>query len=50
MKNSTYSRHSETVSTVKQVARNDPGGLLAEDRPPRRGCSARRGVQPVTAK
>jgi hypothetical protein len=29
MKNSTYSRHSKTVSTVKQVAGDDPGGLLA---------------------
>jgi len=50
MKNSTYSRHSETVLTVKQVERNDPGGLLAEERPPRRGRSARGWVQPVTAK
>jgi hypothetical protein len=41
MKNSTYSRHGKTVSTVKQVARNDPGGLLAQDRPPLRGRSAR---------
>jgi hypothetical protein len=29
MKNSTYSRRSQTVSTVKQVAGDDPGGLLA---------------------
>jgi hypothetical protein len=29
MKNSTYSRHSKTVSTVQQIAGNDPGGLLA---------------------
>jgi hypothetical protein len=29
MRNSTYSRHSKTVSTVKQVAGDDLGGLLA---------------------
>jgi hypothetical protein len=37
------------VSTVKQVARDDPGGLLAEKRPPARGRAARGRIQPVTA-
>jgi len=50
VKNSTYSRHSQTVSTVKQVAGNDPGGLLAQERSPGRGRSAWGWVQPVTAK
>jgi len=34
----------------EEVARNDPGGLLAQERLPRRGRSARGWVQPVTAK
>jgi hypothetical protein len=34
MRNSTYSRRSNTVSTVKQVAGDDPGGLLASECPP----------------
>jgi hypothetical protein len=29
MKNNTYSRRSQTVSTVKKVTGEDPGGLLA---------------------
>jgi hypothetical protein len=49
MKNSTCSRRSQTVSTVKQVARDDPGGLLAQERPPRPGDPPRRRVQPVAA-
>jgi len=49
MKNSTYSRRNPAVSTVKQVARDDPGGLLAEEHPPRRGRSARGWLEPVTA-
>jgi hypothetical protein len=34
MKHSTSSRPSHTVSTVKQVAGDDPSGLLAQERPP----------------
>jgi hypothetical protein len=37
MKNSTYNRRSQMVSTVKQVARHEPGGLLAQECPPS-GC------------
>jgi hypothetical protein len=48
MKNSTYSRRSEIVSTVKQVAGDDPGGLLAQERPPGGGRWPRCRVQPVT--
>jgi hypothetical protein len=47
MKNSTLSRRSQTVSTVKQVAGDDLCGLLAQERPP---CCARRPwgrVEPV---
>jgi hypothetical protein len=29
MKNNTYNRRSQMLSTVKQVAGQDPGGLLA---------------------
>jgi hypothetical protein len=49
MKNSTYSRRSELVSTVKKVAGDDPGGLLAQERPPRRGCATRDGIESMTA-
>jgi hypothetical protein len=48
-RNSTYSRLSHTVSTVKQVAGQDPGGLLAQERPPRRARSPWRRVQTVAA-
>ncbi len=36
-KHSTYSRLRQMVSTVKQVAGDDPGCLPAQERPPRRG-------------
>jgi hypothetical protein len=47
MKNSTYNRRTQTVSTVKKVAGDDPGGLLAQERPPGRGGPPRRRVQAV---
>jgi hypothetical protein len=50
MKNNTYSRRSHTVSTVKQVAGHDPGGLLAQERPPGRDRPPWRWVEPVAAK
>jgi hypothetical protein len=34
---------------VKQVAGEDPGGLLAQERPPGRWCPPWRGVQAVAA-
>jgi hypothetical protein len=49
MKNSTYSRCSQTVSTVKQVAGHDPGGLLAQEPPPGGGRASRCRIQPVAA-
>jgi hypothetical protein len=49
MKHSTYSRHSTTASTVKQVARHDPGGLLAQQRLPGGGHPPWRGIQSVAA-
>jgi len=49
MKNITYSRRSQMVSMVKQVARDDPGGLLAQELPPGGGRASRRRVQPVAA-
>jgi hypothetical protein len=49
MKNSTYSRRSQMVSTVKKVARHDPGGLLPQERPPRGAGPPRCGVEVVTA-
>jgi hypothetical protein len=49
MKNSTYSRRSQTVSTVKQVARHHPSGLLAQEPPPGGGRASRRRIQPVAA-
>jgi hypothetical protein len=49
MKNSTYSRRSHTVSTVKQVAGEDPGGLLAQERPPGRARPPRGRVEPLAA-
>jgi hypothetical protein len=47
MKNSTYSRRSQMVSTVKKVARDDPGGLLMQERPPRSGRAPWRGAKSV---
>jgi hypothetical protein len=44
MKNSTYSRRSQMVSTVKQVARHDPSGLLAQEL--RQVVVVRRGAGP----
>jgi hypothetical protein len=49
MKNSTYSRRSQMVSTVKKVAREDPSSLLAQERAPGDGCPPRGGVKPVAA-
>jgi hypothetical protein len=49
MKNSMYSRRSQTVSTVKQVAGDDLGGLLAQERPPSGGRASRCRAKPVTA-
>jgi hypothetical protein len=49
MKNNTYSRRNHTVSTVKQVAGEDPGGLLAQEPPPCRWRPPWRGVQAVAA-
>jgi hypothetical protein len=48
MKNSTYNRRSHTVSTVKQVAGHDPGGLPAQERPPGHGSPSRCRIEPVT--
>jgi hypothetical protein len=50
MKNSTYSRRSHTVSMVKQVAGDDPGGLLAQERPPGAVGSPWCRVEPMAAK
>jgi hypothetical protein len=33
----------------EEVACDDPGGLLAQERPPRRGCATRDGVESMTA-
>jgi hypothetical protein len=49
MQNSTYNRRSHTVSTVKQVAGHDPGGLLAQERRPGGGYPPWRRVEPVAA-
>jgi len=49
MKTSTHSRRSQTVSTVKQVAGQDPGGLSAQERPPGRRRSPWSGIKPVAA-
>jgi hypothetical protein len=49
MKNSTSSRRSQTVSTVKQVAGDDPSGLLAQEPPPGGGRASRRRAQPLAA-
>jgi hypothetical protein len=35
------------VSTVKQVAGDDPGGVLGQERPPRGGRAPRGRVEPV---
>jgi len=40
---------SQTVSTVKQVAGEDPGGLLAQERPPRQARAPRGWVESITA-
>jgi hypothetical protein len=50
MKNSTYSRCSHTVSMVKQVAGDDPSGLLAQERPPGDVGSPWCRVEPMAAK
>jgi hypothetical protein len=50
MNNSTYSRRSHAVSRVKQVAGDDPGGLLAQERPPGDVGSPWCRVQPMAAK
>jgi hypothetical protein len=49
MKNNMHSRRSQTVSTVKQVAGEDPSSLLAQERPPRRRGPPRSRVEPVAA-
>jgi hypothetical protein len=50
MKNSTYSRRSQIVSTVKQVARHNAcRRVLAKERPPGRCRPPRRGIEPVAA-
>jgi hypothetical protein len=49
MNNSTYSRRSQIVSTVKQVAGHDPGRLLAQECSPGRGHRPWRPVQSMTA-
>jgi hypothetical protein len=49
MKHSTYRRRSHTVSTVKQVAGDDPGSLLAQQRPPGAVRTSWRRVEAVTA-
>jgi hypothetical protein len=49
MKNRTYNRRSHTVSTVKQVAGHDLGGLLAQERRPGGGYPPWRRVEPVAA-
>jgi hypothetical protein len=46
-KNSTYSRRNQTVSTVKQVTGEDPGGLAAQERPPCRARPPRSRIKPV---
>ena len=49
MKNSTYSRRSQMLSTVRQVAGQDPGGLPAQQRPPGGGHRPWRRIQSVAA-
>jgi hypothetical protein len=34
MKNNTYNRRSQMLSTVKKSQAHDPGGLLAQEHPP----------------
>ena len=48
MKNSTYSRRSQMVSTVKKVTRQDSRGLLTEEHPPGGGGRPRCRGQPVS--
>jgi hypothetical protein len=48
MKNSTYSRRSQAVSTVKK-SHADAGGLLAQELPPGGGRASRCRAKPVTA-
>jgi hypothetical protein len=48
MKNSTYSRLSDTVSTVQQSQTTTPAGLAAEERLPGRARSSWSGIKPVT--
>jgi hypothetical protein len=47
MNNSTHSRRSQMVSTVKQVAGHDPRSLLAQERRPGRTGPSRCRVEPV---
>jgi len=49
MKHKTERRRGQTVSTVKQVAGEDPGRLLAQQRPPGGDRWPRRWIQPVAA-
>jgi hypothetical protein len=50
MTNSTHSRRNQTVSTVKQVARDDPSGLLTQERASGgRGRAPWGGAKPVAA-
>jgi hypothetical protein len=49
MTHSTSSRRSHTVSTVQQVAGEDPSGLLAQERPPGAGGSPWCRVEPMAA-
>jgi hypothetical protein len=50
IKNTTYRRRSQTVSTVEEVAGDDPGGLLSEERLPCRGHPSRGRIDPMTSK
>jgi hypothetical protein len=47
--NSTYTRRNQIVSTVKQVARHDPLGLLAQEHPPGHGRAPWRRAQAVSS-
>jgi hypothetical protein len=47
MKNSTYSRRSKMVSTVKKSQARMPAAWLAQERPPRRGRRPRGGIEPM---
>ena len=45
MKNNTYSRRSEMVSTVKKSPATDPGGLLTQERTAKSWCATGDGVE-----